>query len=69
MCTCGPIFSDRRTTNLVVVVMAMLVFPGVLSYISKVQFSDEPIAAGDRFVVIAVRGVTVKVRKEGGGAW
>jgi membrane protein implicated in regulation of membrane protease activity len=45
----------------------MLVFLGVLSYISKVQLSDKPIAAGDRVIVTAMRGMTVKVKKERGG--
>ena len=66
MCTCGPIFSNWSTTNLVVVVVAMLVFLGVLSYIRKVQFFDEAIPAGDRFMVIAVRGMAVKVKERGG---
>ena len=66
MCTCGPIFSNWSTTNLVVVVVAMLVFLGVLSYIRKVQFFDEAIPAGDRFMVIVVRGMAVKVKERGG---
>jgi membrane-bound serine protease (ClpP class) len=31
--------------------------------------SDEPIAAGDRVVVTALRGMTVKVKKERGEVW
>jgi len=29
--------------------------------------TDEPIAAGDRVIVTAMRGMTVKVKKERGG--
>ena len=56
----------------------MLAFFGVLLYVSKPQLSDEPIAAGDRVIltggcpvaiVAAVRGMTVKVKKERGGVW
>ena len=78
ICTHGSIFSNWQTTNLVVVVATMLVFFGVLLYVSKPQLSDQPIAAGDRVIltggcpvaiVAAVRGMTVKVKKERGGVW
>ena len=31
--------------------------------------TDEPIAAGERVVVTAVKGVTAKVKKERGEVW
>ncbi len=31
--------------------------------------TDEPIAAGERVIVTAVRGMTVKVNKERGAVW
>ncbi len=31
--------------------------------------TDEPLAAGARVIVIVVKGMTVKVRKERGAVW
>jgi len=31
--------------------------------------SDEPLAAGERVIVTAVEGMTVKVKKERGAVW